>query len=336
MSTQALWIREREVVDLVSLPDAIEALADGFQRLHGGDALNMSKTQVTWGNGHTLHALGAAIPGQGIIGAKVWAHTEGGATPLLALWHEESGQLAAIVEAFAMGQMRTAAVTGLATRHMASPQADTLAIIGSGKQALPQVAAIAAVRPLREVRVYSPTAAHRATFVADLRTQLPFTIRECESAAEAARDASIVTLATRARSAFFHADMAAAGAHINAMGAIGPEREEFSQGLFARAGWLATDDPSAAMGLSREFSTWFGGLGHTEGPQPLSAVVARGLSRPPGCDLSIFKAMGMGLSDVALGQLILTRALARGAGMPIPQPQKANPRLNPLNIQQSS
>jgi alanine dehydrogenase len=328
MTADALWIREQEVVDLVSLPQAIDALADGMQLLDDGGAANMGKTHVTWGGGHTLHALGAIFPAAGLVGAKTWAHTEGGATPLLMLWDAEAGTLRAVIEAFALGQMRTAAATGLATRHMARPDADSLAMIGTGKQAMTQVAAVAAVRRIASLRVFSPTPAKRAAFVAAVRARnFEFEVFEATSAEEASMDADIITLATRATTPFFHSALAARGTHINALGAVTPEREEFAQDLFARADWVVADEPAAALRLSREFSTWFADEARRASLEPLSAVVAQQRRRPDTCDLSLFKAMGMGASDVALGRVVLDRALAAGAGAPIPQPQRAAPRL---------
>ena len=173
--TAPLWITEAEVAELLSMAEAIEALEQGLRLEADGAARTMVKTHAAWGDGHTLHAIGATMEGQGLVGAKVWAHTQGGATPILVLWHAETGGLAAIVEAFALGQLRTGGMTGVATRLLAAAGADELAQIGSGRQALPQVAAVAAVRPLRRIRVFSPTAAHAEAMAAALRAALPDT-----------------------------------------------------------------------------------------------------------------------------------------------------------------
>ena len=157
-----LWITEGEVVALLNLSEAIAALEHGLRLEAHGEMANMAKTHATWGSGSTLHAIGAASAGTGFVGTKTWAHTEGGATPLLILFDSETGALKAVIEAFALGQMRTGGVSGVATRWLAAPDADELAIIGTGKQAMLQVAAVAAVRPLKRVLVYSPSAAHRA------------------------------------------------------------------------------------------------------------------------------------------------------------------------------
>jgi alanine dehydrogenase len=92
--------------------------------------------------GNNLHAIGAAYPQEGIAGTKTWAHTSGGACPLLILFSAETGNLLAIIEAFALGQMRTGGISGVATQWLAAPHADVLGLIGTGKQALAQLAAV--------------------------------------------------------------------------------------------------------------------------------------------------------------------------------------------------
>ncbi|MFN3231100.1 MAG: ornithine cyclodeaminase family protein [Alphaproteobacteria bacterium] len=322
-----VWLTERDVVDLMSLPQAIDALKAGLRLQASGGALPMSKTHVAW-DGHTLHALGAAVPGAGIVGTKTWAHTAGGATPLLVLWDAETGALAAVIEAFALGQMRTGSMSGLATHIMAAPQADTMAIIGTGKQAITQVAAVAAVRPLKTVRVFSPTRKNREAFAERLQqADLPLEIEVADSLAAATFGASIITLATRAKEPFLEARMISPGAHINAIGAITPEREEVHQDVFARCSVLAADDVAATRRLSREFSTYFGDDNAAwQAVTPISGLVD-GWQRPADAKLTLFKAMGMGISDLALGIDLHKKAKTEGRGRPIPLPERAPVRL---------
>jgi alanine dehydrogenase len=325
-----LWISEADVVELLSLQEAIPALERGLELQAQGTAHNMAKTHITWGAGNTLHSLGAAFEPAGVVGVKSWAHTHQGATPLLLMWDGATGRLRAIIEAFALGQMRTAAVSAVATRWMARPNADTFALIGTGKQALAQLAAVAAVRPLRQVKVFSPTPERRQAFIASLAAErFPFEIVEAASVADAAAGSAIITLVTRARQPFLSAEMIDRGAHINAIGAITPEREELMQNVFARAGLIVADDPAATRRLSREFTTHFGdSTARWQTVTPLSALVAARHGRPDECDVSLFKAMGMGVCDLALGLEVLERALASGRGRPLPAPARARPRLH--------
>ena len=296
---QPLWITEAEVVRLLDLSDAIAALERGLLMEAGGVALNMVKTHVLWGKGNTLHAIGAAFTGVNLVGTKTWAHTDGGACPLLILFDATTGALKAIIEAFALGQMRTGGISGVATAWLARPDADELAIIGTGKQALPQVAAVAAVRQLKRIRVFSPRETSRKPFIEKLRAELEVEVVEANSVEQAVNGAPIVTLVTRAREPFLHAAMFARGCHVNAVGAITPEREEFAQDVFARCDPVVVDSVEAVKKLSREFITRYASEEREwQRVMSLSQLLARGEKRRPGADLTLFKAMGMGISDL--------------------------------------
>ncbi len=331
--TQPLWITEAEVVRLLDLSDALAALERGLMMEARGEALNMVKTHVLWGKGNTLHAIGAAFTAANLVATKTWAHTEGGACPLLILFDAATGALKAIIEAFALGQMRTGGISGVATDWLAPPDADELAIIGSGKQALSQVAAVAAVRQLKRIRVFSPRETSRKPFIEKLRAELEVEVVEANSVEQAVNGAPIVTLVTRAREPFLHAAMLARGCHVNAVGAITPEREEFAQDVFARCDQVVVDSVEAVKKLSREFITRYaGGEREWQRVMPLSQLLARGEKRRPGADLTLFKAMGMGISDLALGAEIYERALQQGAGREFPPPQRAKPRFVPGKV----
>jgi ornithine cyclodeaminase len=140
------------------------------------------------------------------------------------------------------------------------------------------------------------------------------------------KNAPIVTAVTRAREPIVTARMLANGAHFNAVGAITPEREEFTQDVFGRVDLIAVDMIDSVKGLSAEFRKRFGD-GDWSSVHLLSDLVAGKVKRPIDADLTLFKAMGMGLSDLALGIEILNRVRASGGGRPIPHPKPAQPRL---------
>src|SRR5262249_62400284 len=112
------------------------------------------------------------FPADRVVGTKTWAHTTGGATPLLILFDAENGDLLAIVEAFVLGQLRTGGISGVATRWLAAPDADEMALIGTGKQAAPQLAAVAAVRRLRRGRGWGRGAGKQAALPAPPRARV--------------------------------------------------------------------------------------------------------------------------------------------------------------------
>jgi ornithine cyclodeaminase len=322
-----LWITEADVVEALSLPEAIPALESTLTLEAADQARNMEKTHQIWGGHHTLHAIGAVVEGAKTVGTKTWAHTAGGATPLVTLWNSDTGKLEAIIEAFALGQMRTGGISGVATDRMAARDADELTIVGTGKQALTQVVAVGAVRKLKRIRVFSPTPENRRTFIAKLEKLFPSAdLIDAQSVAQAVKDAPIITLVTRARTPILEERMIARGAHLNAVGAITPEREEFTQDVFERVSAIAVDMVESVKSLSAEFRKRFGD-GDWSRVRPLSELVAAKAERPKGADITLFKAMGMGLSDLALGIEILKRVRAKGGGRPMPHPKPAQPRL---------
>lgn len=320
-----LWITEREVVALLDLPAAIDALEVGFRDQAANKAQTMGKTHLVWDGHSTLHAIGAVSESAQLVATKTWAHTAGGAMPLLILWNAQSGNLEAIIEAFALGQLRTGGTSGVATRYMARPEADTLALIGAGKQALAQVAAIVAVRRLRNIRIFSRTTANSEALATKLRALLPdMQATTCSSVQKAVEGAGIVTLVTRAQEPFLSATMVDSGTHINAIGAITPERQELCPDILERAQWVVADDVPAAQRLSSELSGWL--ASDSNQIQPLHGVVAGPVKRGTACDLSVFKAMGMGLSDLALGAEVLQRARQQGLGKSMATPERVAPQ----------
>src|SRR2546426_7244348 len=253
-----LWISEADVVSLMDMGEAIEALGKGLLIEAQGQAENMVKTHVAWGNGSTLHAIGAVFPKEKFAGTKTWAHTQGGATPLLILFDSDTGALKAIIEAFALGQLRTASASGVATNLLAAKDADDFAMIGTGKQAITQVAAALAVRSIKRIRVFGRNAERREQFAARVKQEFEIETIAARSIAETVAGASIITVATRATEPILTAEMIARGAHINAIGAIVPSRAEIARDVLERCGQIVVDNVPQAQKLSRELMDFFG------------------------------------------------------------------------------
>jgi len=323
MGADAIWITEAEVVQLMDLKDAIAALEAALREEARGEAHNMTKTLLQYGK-NNLHAIGGKLGS--LVGTKTWTHTQGGTCPLLLLWSAEDGSLVAVIEAFALGNLRTGGISGVAADWMARQDAKVMAIVGTGKQALAQVGTMLAVRPIERLKIYSPREDSREAFAAKARDEFGIEAEVCASASDACKGAQVVTLVTRAAQPFLTAAMLDKGAHLNAVGAIAPDREEFAQDVFARATIVAVDNLPGVQQLSREFMTRYASSGWDK-VTPLSGLIASGRRRSGTDDVSLFKAMGMGISDLALGAELLKRARERGVGRAIPQPRKMKPRL---------
>ncbi|HEX9407398.1 MAG TPA: AraC family ligand binding domain-containing protein [Thermoanaerobaculia bacterium] len=321
--SEFLWISEADVVEMMDIGDAIRAVESGFMAEGRGEAVNMDKTHVAW-EGGTLHAIGAKS-GE-FAETKTWAHTTGGATPLLILYDSTNGALKAIIEARVVGQIRTGAVSGVATRMLAAPDADVMAIIGTGRQALPQVAAIAAVRPLRRVRVWGRSPEHARDVAAAIEKELKIAAEASPSVAAAVKNAHIITTATRSREPFLTSEMVAPGTHINAVGAIIPTGAELAADLVKLCDPIVTDSVSQARKLARDLLDAFGDNESAwKRVQPLWQAFR--VVPPPSAAITLFKSLGVGIADLAIGSELLRLATERGLGRMMPHPKRAEPRL---------
>lgn len=318
-----IWITEAEVVSLIDLGEAISVVQQVFLEQAAERATNMQKTQAKIGES-SLHAVGGGLVDGSFIGTKTWSHTPGGATPILLLWDLEDGALLAVIEAHALGQYRTAAVSAVATACLAVKNGDELAILGTGTQALIQVAAVNAVRPLGLVTVWSPREASRAAMVKRVEDALSVKCRAAGTAAEAVADADIITLITRARQPFLTTTAPKHGAHVNAIGAISLDRAEFEPALLERCALVAADDVPTAQIAARELRDYYGR--NWSAVRTLADVVASA-GRPPDADLTLVKAMGTGIADVAIARFIYRQAVENNLGQVLPPPARSRPRL---------
>ena len=329
MPEPLIWLTEAEIVSLVKLDDAIVALEQGLRGCAEGKGFNVPKALGGWGDASSMHSLGSGMPEAGYVGVKNWVNTKRGATALYVMFDATNGALVAVMEAAALGQLRTSAISGVGTKWLAARDANDMALIGTGAQAITQIAAINAVRPLERLRVFSPTPEKRRAFVATVRERFDFDVVEATSVAGATEGAAIVTLITRAAEPFLDAGMLAKGAHLNAVGAILPNNAEFNQNVFDRAGIVAVDDLTNVQRASREFIEYYEKGGRDwNSVRSIGDLIAKGETRRANCDLSLFKAMGMGLSDLSVAIMALDRARKAGCGQAIAHPVRAVPDWN--------
>jgi len=309
MSELPLWLTEADVTGCIDLPAAIDALETVLSVTGDGAGENMDKTHLMVGRNDVLQAIGGAVPSEGICGTKTWVNVGGKSQTVMLLFSLEDGTLLGVVEATALGQIRTAAMTGLGTKWLCAEGVSEMAIIGTGKQALPQIAACRAIRPIEKVHIFSRTETRREELVKKTAETFPgLEVVDANSLEKATDGVPLVTLCTNATEPFFNASMVAAGAHINAIGAIVPGRVEFTEDIFPRCTRIAVDTVDGVKELSREFMDYFGaGKESWEKVVPISAVMGESLHRPEDADLTLFKAMGMGLADLAVAIEILKR-----------------------------
>src|SRR5580700_1231313 len=158
-----LYLSEEDVLACLPMSKAIELVERVFHQLADGTALNQPRRRVILPTGAVLHYMAGGTPEY--FGLKAYsAHAKTGAHFEVLLYRSADGLPLATLEASHLGQIRTGAATGLATKYLAREDASVAAVIGSGFQAQTQLEAVANVRTLREVRVWSRKAERREEF----------------------------------------------------------------------------------------------------------------------------------------------------------------------------
>ncbi len=325
--TQPLWIAESDVVAALSLEEALPALEAGLARLATGEGTTIPKAMHAWSGG-SMHTLGAYDAVVGLAAFKSWINTPRGAVAILTLLDADKGTLRAVIEAGVLGALRTSGVTGLATRELADVGADEITIIGSGRQAQLQLAAIALVRPPTLVRFWSPTAERREAAADIAAKRFGLKTKACVSLVDALRDAPIVTTVTRAREPFLKLAQLAEGAHVNAVGAILPGHAEVEGEIIAFADAVVCDSVDAVTRSSQEFASAavIPGNRLAEAKDLSSLLASPGLNRPPAPRVTLFKSVGIGASDLAIAAEVITRCERRGLGRAFDAPVPVLPR----------
>src|SRR5690242_15632714 len=194
----ALLLREKHVTELLDIETAIAAVEEVLAHQALGVATNRSRYRVPMPTSQ-LHVMAAGDKQLGVTGVKVYTVSRKGARFLVLLYDAANGDLLAMIEADRLGQMRTGAASGVATKYMARESADVVGVYGSGWQAESQVMAVCAARRLREVRVYSRDAEKREAFARRMASLVRCKVVAANRPEDAAQGCSIIVTATSAR-----------------------------------------------------------------------------------------------------------------------------------------
>jgi len=230
-----------------------------------------------------------------------------------------TGALVALLDGRLVTEKRTAAVSAAAARRLAAPGAGTLALVGSGVQAASHLEAYAAVLPLAEARVWSPTAAHREAFARAHDGGGGVRVRAVASAEEAVRGASLVVTATPARTPVVRGAWLAEGAHVAAVGASTAQFRELDADAVRRSRvWVdslasAKVEAGDLLEAEREGGWSLGEVVGELGALFSGAVSGRGDAR----EVTLFKSLGLACEDLATADWLIARARARGVGREI-------------------
>lgn len=313
----ALYLTEMDVVNLLPMDAALARVEESFLAQHRGDGTNHSRRRIFLPK-LSLHYMAAALPGDGFLGMKIYTTASQAWRFVVLLFDAASGELVAFMEADQLGRIRTGAASGVATKYLARRDATRVALIGAGRQAQTQLEAVARVRKLSSLRVFSRDGAWRREFAREMSERLGLAVEPAASAEEAARGADIAITATTAREPVLLGDWLAPGAHVNAIGANMTDRRELDDTFFSRASLITVDSTEQACEEAGDLIRGLESAGRTwEDVLELHHVVAGAhAGRRSAEEITLFKSCGIALWDVAVAGFVYRRAVETGAGRP--------------------
>ncbi len=312
----AIFLTEGEVNQLLTINDAIEVVEEGFREQGMGTAVNLSRTRLRVPRG-SMNIMAAAVPGLNATGFKA---SGAGGKVMIYIYSAETGQLEAIMEAARLGQLRTGAASGVATKYLARSDSSVVGMYGTGAQGRTQIQAVCAVAPVKKVVAYSRDPERRAEFCRRMSESLGVEFVPANNPEDAAKDADIIITITNTREPVLSGEWIKPGTHINAAGGNSLLRRELDEEAVRKADVIVADSLHQAKIESADlFMAVERGVINWEQVGEFGQVVA---GRHPGREndrqITLFESHGIAIWDVSAGAKVVELAKARGVGTPLP------------------
>jgi alanine dehydrogenase len=316
----ALHISESEVRAVLTMPMAIEAVEDISRKQANGEVVVHPRRRFELPGGGFFHYMAAADFTAGFVAMKQYTYVQGKIRFMVPLYEMRTGELVAMIEADYMGQLRTGAASGVATKYLSRQNSHIAAIIGTGGQARTQLEAIAAVRKLESARVYGRNAERRERFSVEVSEWLGFPIENTTSSSEAVRGADILCTATTSASPVVSGADLSPGVHINAIGANHAHKRELDDEAVASADVIVVDSIEQSRQEAGDLILAFRGDEVCwTGVKKLSDVVAKkSPGRTSDTEVTLFKSNGIASWDLAVAMKVYALAKEKGLGRELP------------------
>jgi alanine dehydrogenase len=311
-----LYLTEADVAATLPMTAAIAALERACHDLSSNKATNAPRQRVK-ADGTILNVLVASFDGR--LGHKSYTTTPHGTRFWFTLY-AASGEMLAVIEANMLGQIRTGAASGLATRALARANARTLGVIGTGFQAHTQIEAICAARPIEQVRVWGRNPERLRAFCAEMTAQLKRPIEAATGAREAIEGADVVATITNAVRPVFDGSWLSTGTHVNAAGSNRATSLEIDVETVRRSAIITVDDVTQARVESGDLraAAEAGAFRWLEAVRLADIVAGRQPSRTSDDQITLFESLGIGLWDIAAANHVYDAAVTARLGTSLP------------------
>ncbi len=313
-----LLLNESEVTSLLTMEDTLLIVEEALRDYGEGNALNYSRYRLMSLNS-ILNVMSAGLPRIKSSGLKVYLASKTGTRFLVLLLDSESGEWLSIMAANKLGQMRTGATSGVATKYLARKDARTLGIYGSGWQARSQVEAISKVRKLQTIRCYSPNKEHSKRFAREITATTGIETKQVDEPQSAAEGTDIIVTVTNTKDPVVTGDWLSNGVHLNGVGANDLRRRELDSSSIAKCDVIFVDSLEQSKLESGDLVTPVSeGVLEWRRVQELGKLVAGKVEgRSTQDQITLFKSNGLAIEDVAVARHIYDLAVSRGVGRTI-------------------
>jgi alanine dehydrogenase len=315
-----LHISEDEVRSVLTMPMAIAAVEDISRKQATGEVIVHPRRRFELPGGGFFHYMAALDHGAGFLAMKQYTYIRGKIRFLVPLYEIATGDLVAMIEADYLGQLRTGAASGVATKYLARQNASVAGIIGTGGQAKTQLEAVAAVRKLESARVFGRNAQRREQFCKEMSDRLGIPVRAMNSVSEAARGIDILCTATTASQPVVSGEDLATGLHINAIGANHAHKRELDAQAVAGADVIVVDSVEQSRQEAGDLILAFHGdeICWTGVKKLCDVVAGKTTGRTGVGEVTLFKSNGIASWDLAVAMKAYALAREKGLGRELP------------------
>ena len=310
----ALLLRESHVEQLLTMQATLALIERVHREYSTGNAIDVPRERTRLPKA-ALHILQGAVPSANVFGYKAYTSSREGVRFLVYMFSAENGRLEGVVEANHLGMMRTGAAGGVAAKWLARPDAKVAGVFGAGWQARSQIEALAAVRKLERVKVFSRTAEKVAKFCDRMRRKLSLDVVPAASPEDCVKSSDIVVTITTSATPVFDGEWIAPGTHVNAAGSNSLLRQEIDEATVRKSDPVVVDSrPSAMKEAGDLLSCLEKGRLHAGALTELGEVIA-GIrpGRTNREQVTLFESQGMAMQDLIIAAELVR--LARGRGM---------------------
>jgi ornithine cyclodeaminase/alanine dehydrogenase-like protein (mu-crystallin family) len=317
ISSGPVFVSASAVESVLGMKDAIDVVARAYRVPLAGAA--SPPRLLARGEGVWLRALAAIPPSARLMGTKVFGLGTGRTVNyLISLFDQRSAELVALVDGCHITAVRTAATSAVAIDHMAPNTISVGAVLGSGLEAQTHLRALACIRQMKEVRIFSPNRANREAFAAAARIEHGIEAIAVESAEMAARGAEIVIAAARSHGEkpILHGEWLDDQCLVVSIGSTLPEQREVDVSVVAAADLIVCDNVDEVADQAGDMiAARTAGIDFRFKLMSLNELVL-GFAAPTGAKRRMFKSVGSAVQDIVVADWVVERA--RTAGMVTP------------------